>query len=43
MRLQGVLTAAKGELHGNLSQVTVEPIPYNESDNPQGGKTVTIG
>lgn len=26
-----------------LSQVTVEPIPYNESDNPQGGKTVTIG
>ena len=26
-----------------LSQVTVEPIPYNESDNAQGGKTVTIG
>ena len=26
-----------------LSQVTVEPIPYNESDNPQGGVTVTIG
>lgn len=26
-----------------LSQVTIEPIPYNESDNPQGGKTVTIG
>lgn len=26
-----------------LSQVTVEPIPYNESDNPQGGKTVAIG
>nr|DAL27917.1 MAG TPA_asm: tail protein [Caudoviricetes sp.] len=26
-----------------LSQVTVEPIPYNESDNAQGGVTVTIG
>lgn len=26
-----------------LSQVIVEPIPYNESDNAQGGKTVTIG
>lgn len=26
-----------------LSQVTVEAIPYNESDNPQGGVTVTIG
>lgn len=26
-----------------LSQVTVNPIPYNESDNAQGGKTVTIG
>ena len=26
-----------------LTQVTVEPIPYNESDNAQGGKTVTIG
>lgn len=26
-----------------LSQVTIEPIPYNESDNAQGGKTVTIG
>lgn len=26
-----------------LAQVTVEPIPYNESDNAQGGKTVTIG
>lgn len=26
-----------------LSQVTVNAIPYNESDNPQGGKTVTIG
>ena len=26
-----------------LSQVTVNAIPYNESDNAQGGKTVTIG
>lgn len=26
-----------------LSQVTVEAIPYNESENPQGGLTVTIG
>ena len=26
-----------------LSQVTVEPIPYTESDNNAGGKTVTIG
>lgn len=25
-----------------LSQVTVEAIPYSESDNPAGGKTVTI-
>lgn len=26
-----------------LSQVTVEPIPYVESENQAGGKTVTIG
>lgn len=26
-----------------LSQVTVEAIPYNENENPQGGLTVTIG
>ena len=26
-----------------LSQVTVEAIPYNESENPAGGTTVTIG
>ena len=26
-----------------LSQVTVEAIPYNESENAQGGMTVTIG
>lgn len=27
----------------HLSQVTVAPIPYDESDNSAGGKTVTIG
>ena len=27
----------------HLSQVTVAAIPYNESDNAAGGKTVTIG
>ena len=27
----------------HLSQVTVAPIPYVESDNSAGGKTVTIG
>ena len=27
----------------HLSQVTVNPIPYTESDNSAGGKTVTIG
>ena len=26
-----------------LSQVTVKPIPYTETDNAAGGKTVTIG
>lgn len=26
-----------------ISQVVIEAIPYNESDNPQGGVTVTIG
>lgn len=26
-----------------ISQVVVEAIPYNESENPQGGLTVTIG
>lgn len=27
----------------HLSQVTVNPIPYAESDNSAGGKTVTVG
>lgn len=41
-------TAAKQEVlpdtgYNYLSQVTVEAIPYSESDNPAGGTTVTIG
>lgn len=31
------------EGYNYLSQVTVAAIPYSESDNPAGGKTVTIG
>lgn len=31
------------EGYNYISQVVVEAIPYNESDNPQGGVTVTIG
>lgn len=31
------------EGYNYLSQVTVNAIPYSESDNPAGGKTVTIG
>ena len=31
------------EGYNYLSQVTVKPIPYAESDNNAGGKTVTIG
>lgn len=31
------------ETYNYLSQVTVEAIPYTESDNSAGGKTVTIG
>lgn len=33
--------SAKG--YNYISQVVIEAIPYNESDNPQGGVTVTIG
>ena len=36
-----VITPDEG--YNALSQVTVLAIPYNESDNPAGGKTVTIG
>ena len=31
------------EDYNYLSQVTVEAIPYNETENPAGGLTVTIG
>lgn len=30
-------------IYNCLSQVTVNKIPYTESDNAAGGKTVTIG
>ena len=30
-------------IYDYLSQVTVKAIPYTETDNPAGGKTVTIG
>lgn len=39
---QQVITAASQNLD-YITQVTVAAIPYTESDNAQGGKTVTIG
>ena len=36
-------TVLPDEGYNYLSQVTVAPIPYVESDNSAGGKTVTIG
>ena len=36
-------TVLPDSTYTHLSQVTVEPIPYAESDNSAGGKTVTIG
>lgn len=36
-------TILPDEGYNYLSQVTVKPIPYVESDNSAGGKTVTIG
>lgn len=39
---QQVITAASQDLD-YITQVTVAAIPYTESDNQQGGKTVTIG
>ncbi len=37
------LTVTPDPEYDYLSQVTVNAIPYSEADNPQGGKTVTIG
>ena len=39
---QQVITAASRDLD-YITQVTVAPIPYTETDNQQGGKTVVIG
>lgn len=36
-------TITAGEGYDYMSEVTVEAIPYSETDNPQGGVTVTIG
>ena len=38
-----VQTVIPDDGYTHLSQVTVNPIPYAESDNSAGGKTVTIG
>ena len=38
-----VQTVMPDDGYTHLSQVTVDPIPYAESDNSAGGKTVTIG
>lgn len=38
---QQVITPDSG--YDYLSQVTISAIPYTETDNPAGGKTVTIG
>lgn len=38
---QQVITAASQELD-YITQVTVAPVPYTETDNAQGGKTVVI-
>lgn len=36
-------TVLPDETYNSLTSVVVAPIPYNESDNSSGGKTVTIG
>ena len=36
-------TSTAGAGYDYMSEVTVEAIPYAETDNPQGGITVTIG
>ena len=38
-----VQTVMPDDGYTHLSQVTVDPIPYAESDNSAGGQTVTIG
>lgn len=38
-----VQTILPDDGYNYLAEVTVEPIPYTESDNSAGGKTVTIG
>lgn len=40
---QQVILPDSEEGYNYLSQVTVEPIPYQESENSAGGTTVTIG
>lgn len=40
-RAQQIITPDEG--YNYLSQVTVAGIPYSESDNAAGGKTITIG
>lgn len=40
--VQQIITPDTEDDYDYLSQVTVAPIPYTETDNAQGGKTVTI-
>lgn len=40
--VQQVVTPDSAQDYNYLSQVTVAPIPYTETDNSAGGKTVTI-
>lgn len=41
--VEQVVLPDSDEGYNYLSQVTVAAIPYSETDNPAGGKTVTIG
>jgi hypothetical protein len=40
---QQVITPDTAQGYNYLTQVTVAAIPYTETDNAAGGKTVTIG
>ena len=40
---QQVITPDSAQGYNYLTQVTVAAIPYTETDNATGGKTVTIG